>query len=222
MIRLSFALTVLCPTVAMAGMITFDEPAFDIPYSGVPNVTQNGVTFSALEDGLLNTQMSMYDTRALRSAEINPPSRMPFLRADFATPVNDVSVWMGDWGGSDADLLFLDAYDLSGALLGHDEFQVAAEQGGLFMTLVDADNISFVIFGAETAPTTLRPNGTSSVIADDFGWGPDAGSAVSAPEPSPIVLGLVALGVMALVRRRRRNTGRLWQPLRVAQQGVSP
>ena len=201
--RLAFALVVLAyPAVAMAGMITFDEPAFDIPYSGVPSVTQNGVTFSALEDGLLNTQMSMYDTRALRTAEINPPSRMPFLRADFDVPVNDVSVWMGDWGGSDADLLFLDAYDLSGALLGHDEFQVAAEQGGLFMTLVDADNISFVIFGAETAPTTLRVNGTSSVIADDFAWGADAGSAVSAPEPSPIVLGLVAFGIAVFLRRR--------------------
>ena len=35
--------------------------------------------------------------------------------------------------------------------VGHDEFQVAAEQGGLFMTLVNADNISFVIFGADRA-----------------------------------------------------------------------
>ena len=92
-------------------------------------------------------------------------------------------------------------------VVGSNRLQLQAEQGGLHLVLVDADNISFVIFGAETAPTTLRPNGTSSVIADDFSWGLDAGSAVSAPEPSPIVLGLVALAAGMLARRRRSNTG---------------
>ena len=75
-------------------------------------------------------------------------SGVEIMRADFSVPVNFVSVDLGDFGGVDSDLLFLEIFDIGDASL--DSVQFLLNAGVSTMTtfsLSSLTNIAYATFG---------------------------------------------------------------------------
>ena len=82
--------------------------------AGASSYTESGVTFTAPN---FSSQITPNGTFGL----LEDSSPRNFLRADISGGASSVSVDLGDYN-ADSDLLFLDVYDSSNALLGHTEF----------------------------------------------------------------------------------------------------
>jgi hypothetical protein len=154
---------------------------------------ESGVTFTAVNDGPISTQLSPNGTTGLRAVEVNPPSIIPELRADFAVQVSYVAVDLGDFGGSDNDLLFLEAFDSLGDLIDSTSLQIFSSGMWTLSLSLATPDISYVVFGAR-APSARG----SSVIADNFSF-------TVAPIPLPPALYLFGSGLLGLVGVARKK-----------------
>ena len=113
------------------------------------------------------------------------------FRADFDSPVNMVSVVLGDFN-ADYDDLFLMAYDAGGTFLNGYTDQLQANVSGGYTLTVVSPEIQYVLFGS-----TGQYN--NSVYFDVFTF--DAG--VTVPAPAALVLASLGAGLVGWLRGRR-------------------
>ena len=71
------------------------------------------------------------------------------MQADFSVPVNMVSVDLGDFGGADSDLLFLEIFDAGDSSLGFVDFLLPASTSAMqTLALSSLTNIAYAQFGS--------------------------------------------------------------------------
>ena len=164
-----------------AAPITINFDALSL--GGVSSYTESGVTFTAPD---FSTVLSPNGTFAL--LEGSDPRN--FLRADISGGASSVSVDLGDYN-ADSDLLFLDVYDSSNALLGHTELFINDSFTGMQTLSLSTPGISYAIFGG------IGDKG-SSVFADNF-------TITAIPEPETYAMLLAGLGLLGFTARRRKH-----------------
>ena len=118
----------------------------------------------------------------------------PTLRADIAGGASSVSVDLGDHG-YDADLIFLNAYDSSNALIDSTSLLDSDSDTSMHTLSLSDPGIAYVEFGS----TTPSVDG-SSVFADNFTWT----AATATPEPSSLLLGAGGLMTLLMMGKRLR------------------
>ena len=165
-----------------AATTTIDFDALSL--AGASSYTESGVTFTAPN---FSSQITPNGTLGI----LEESSPRNFLRADISGGTSSVSVDLGDYN-ADSDLLFLDVYDSSNALLGHTEFFIDASFTGMQTLSLSTPGISYAIFGATDAA-----NG-SSVYADNF-------TISAVPEPETYAMLLAGLGLLGFTARRRKQ-----------------
>ena len=109
------------------------------------------------------------------------------LRADIIAGATSVSVDLGDYD-MDSDRLFLEIFDASDVSLDFIDLVIPGSFTGMETLSLSNPNISYAIFGARDAVSG------SSVFADNFEY-----------VPEPAAFSLLALGGLAVVRRKRRS-----------------
>jgi hypothetical protein len=132
----------------------------DAPEEYFISWTKDGVTFTAVDNGLLKADpysLAPNGTRGLIGVSIP----LPEIRADIAGGANYVTVDLGDYD-VDTDLLFLEIFDSNGTSLGYTDMLISAEFEGMLTLSLFAPNIAYAIFGARDALLG------SSVFADNF------------------------------------------------------
>lgn len=118
----------------------------------------------------------------------------PF-RADFVSLMTSVSVELGDFGPSDDDNLFLEAYDEFGNLLGTDTALLLGSAPDTLLTLsVSFANIAYVLFGSTN---DIFQN---SVYADNLTFT----DAPAIPLPAGGILLATSLAGLWAARRRKQ------------------
>ncbi len=193
--RACLAIVVTCGLMGMgaapaaATVIDFE----DLPADPFYSYTESGVTFTAVDGGLLqkfpDTPNGTFSLTGLNS----PYSE---LRADIAGGATFVSVDLGDFAFIDAETVFLEVFNNSGDLLDWISEDVPADRMVMTTLSLSVPGISYAIFGARNS--TLD-NG-SSVPADNFTFTP---SATCIPAPGTVVLCAIGVGLVDRLRRRR-------------------
>ena len=165
-----------------AATTTIDFDALSL--AGASSYTESGVTFTAPN---FSSQITPNGTLGI----LEDSSPRNFLRADISGGTSSVSVDLGDYN-ADSDLLFLDVYDSSNALLGHTEFFIDGAFTGMQTLSLSTPGISYAIFGATGGV------GGSSVFADNF-------TITAIPEPETYAMLLAGLGLLGFTARRRKQ-----------------
>jgi hypothetical protein len=192
--RASLAIVLACGLVgtwaapAAAVLIDFE----DLPADPFSLYEESGVVFTAVGGGNLQR---FPDTPNGTFSLTGATAPYPELRADILAGASFVSVELGDYAEIDAETVFLEVFNASGALLDSVSEDVPADRMVMTTLSLSVPGISYAIFGARNS--TLD-NG-SSVPADNFTFTP---SATSIPVPGAIVLGLIGTGLIDQLRRR--------------------
>lgn len=112
-----------------------------------------------------------------------------FNQATFFVPVSQVSVTMGDFG-EDEDVLHLELYDSSDALLASEVVVLSASVNGGLTLNASAPNVAYARFYGVGAAN-------NSVYFDNFSY-------TVIPEPATmLLLGTGLAGICGMIRRRR-------------------
>jgi len=196
----------LCLLVSMCGLFWLwagPAAAAQIDFEDLPDepftsyTWGNRVTFTAVDGGLLQR---FADTPNGTFGLTGLDSPYPELRADFVGGTTSVSVYLGDFAGIDAERIFLEIYNASGAKLDETWEDIAANRMGMTKLSLSAPCISYAIFGSRNS--TLD-NG-SSVPADDFVFGDSPCDPTPCiPAPGAILLGVIGMGLVGHLRRGR-------------------
>jgi len=177
------------PARAASKTITF-EALPDVPFY---MYTESGVTFTAVDGGLLKRDKTPDDTWGLR-AVVEP---YPEMRADFAGGASSVAVDLGDFAFIDSETVFLEIFNASGTSLGFVSEYVPIDRMGMTRLALSGPCFSYAVFGARNSSIG---NG-SSVRADNFTFEPCAcPSAI--PAPAAVLLGAMGAGLVGRLRRR--------------------
>lgn len=178
------------------GAATSAHASITIDFSGLPDnsasYTESGVTFTPQTPGLFDVENAPNGTPALIARDGN--GDFPALRADFSALANFVSVDIGDFG-TDADFLYLRAFDAANNLLGAASYLIPPSFEGMHTLSVAAANIDYVLFGGSG-------QAGSSVYSDNFTFEIQRG----VPEPGTWALMLLGFGGLGGVLRARRQT----------------
>lgn len=177
------------PTPAEMILIDFERT----PNGAFPSYTESGVTFRAVQGNLTSTLYGMTPngTRGIIGELSNPYQE---ILAFIAGGASRVSIDLGDFN-ADPDLIFLEAFDARGNLLGSVTELLPPEFEGMRTLTFSHPDIASVRFGGRLPSV----NG-SSIYADNFGYEP------AVPEPATVtLLGVGALGLLAWRRRHRRR-----------------
>ncbi len=132
----------------------------DFPEEDFISWTKDGVTFTAVDDGLLRSDPNFPTPNGTRGL-IGVGVILPELRADIAGGANYIEVDLGDYD-VDSDLLFLEVFDSYDTSLNYIDLFISSEFNGMETLSLFEPNIAYVIFGARNA---LQG---SSVFADNF------------------------------------------------------
>jgi MYXO-CTERM domain-containing protein len=187
-------------------LIDFD---LDGPVQGgfvdITGTDLGGVTITANGAQVLNLFGSPGSGSGFGTGSIQtiPFAGDPF-RADFDVLATLVRVDLGDYGGDDADDLFLFAFDADDQLIDTAFDTLPTNQEGLRRLLVTGNGISYVEFGSQSTGPGSSTN-TNSVIADNLFF---VGAPTPDPVPAPPVAGLLATALLLLGVRRRRDRER--------------
>lgn len=174
------------PTAAV--VIDFE----DLPEEPFALYEEAGVVFTAVGGGNLQRFDDTPNGTFSLTGETDP---YPELRADILAGASFISVELGDYAGIDAETVFLEVFNASGALLNSVSEDVPADRMVMTTLSLSVPGISYAIFGARNS--TLD-NG-SSVPADNFTFTP---SATSIPVPGAIVLAMIGVGLVGHLRQR--------------------
>ena len=175
-------------TVSAMTTITFDSLNDGEIFS---SYTESGVTFTELFGGDLVTQPGPVGGVGDGSLGIRGfLDPLQPIRADIAGGATFVSVDLGDFN-VDGELLFLEVFDSSDALLDFASLQNDPTFEGLQRLSVSNPNISYAVFGA------IDSNFISSVLADNFTY-----TAASVPIPSTLLF--FGLGFAGFAAWRKR------------------
>jgi hypothetical protein len=132
----------------------------DAPEGTFTSWTKDGVTFTAVDNGLLQADPNSPAPNGTRGLiGVYPP--LPELRADIAGGANYIAVDLGDYD-VDTDLLFLEVFDSNDTSLGYIDLLIDAQFEGMETLSLFSPNIAYAIFGARDALLG------SSVFADNF------------------------------------------------------
>ncbi len=189
---LTSAAALMLATGAYAGSLDF-ESGF-VNGQDIAGLDLGGITISA---GGNAVEVTSSVPGGLSNFAINTD---PFvadapMRADFDTLISSFSVDMGDFGPSDDDTLFVEAYDSMGNLVDSTTFAYGTAGDTLETLSVSGSGIAYVLFdgGSQSFPF--------SIFADNLAWVDDV-SAV--PLPAGGALLLAGLGAFGVMRRRQR------------------
>jgi PEP-CTERM motif len=177
------------PALALTTIDFSTSPAVFTTYS------QGGATVSAVGGGTTQTTSVPGGSQGILTT---PSTNFPEFRVDFASVASFLSVDLGDFN-ADPDLLFIEAYNSSNAIIGFTSFNNPASATTMTTLSLSVANIKYALFGAR-APA-LSGN---SVYADNvrFELGATQGAV---PEPSTWAFMLAGFGMIGGVLRRRRN-----------------
>jgi hypothetical protein len=187
------AIAALMGSVSMGLAQTFDWET--LPATGsFSSVSQTvgGLTATATGEGgnvLVYDASSLSGFGSFGSRSLDGGQLLNYLplRVTFSSTVSSVTAWFGDAGVDDDGVVTIAAYSVSGQLLTQSSFNYGTTAVPESLT-VTAPGISYVIGSASGTPT--YPN---SVLYDNF-------TVTSVPEPTSMCC--VALGVLALIRRK--------------------
>ena len=176
-----------------AANIDFDAPLFLFMAS---SYTTQGVTFTSTDpNGWISTSTSTpapipsYTFQAYFADGNNAAAR-----AVIAGGADFVSIDMGDFGGIDADELYLKVYDTNNNLLATATDLLPSGVQGMRTLSVSAQNISYAIFGG------IGYLGTSSVYYDNFSFRQGSNAV---PEPASWAMMIGGLAIAGAAMRRR-------------------
>lgn len=184
----------LFATSALAAFAATAAPAATIDFSSSPSsftsYSESGATITADGQEILTTGTPNGTNGILA----NGAPRAVF-RADFASVASAVSVDLGDFN-SDADEIFIEAYNSTNMLLGTSVLLLSASDSVMHTLSANFANTSYVLFGARDPSL----NG-SSIFADNLTF--DLGGAI--PEPATWAMMIAGFGLAGGALRRRSS-----------------
>jgi len=171
-------------TAATATVIDFNT----VPFNNIATYTAGPVTFTA-PGGTLYFSFFGNTPNGTHGIVGYDGTNFPTQRADIAGGTTFVSVDLGDYD-SDADTIFLNAFDSSNTLLGSTSTFLAASFTGMVTLSLSTPGIAYVTFGGVGV-------GGSSVYADNFTF------AGGVPEPMTWTMLIAGFGLVGAAMRRR-------------------
>jgi PEP-CTERM motif len=165
---------------------------FNSGFASAASYSELGVTFTAIGGGTLSSNDYGNGPNGTKGIVANDGGDFQPINALIAGGANFVSIDLGDFN-SDADSLFLRAYDAANNLLGSDAFEIDAAFVGMVTLSVSIAGIDRVEFGG------VGGQG-SSLYGDNFTYNTGA-----VPEPATWAMMLLGFGGLGAMLRSRRT-----------------